>query len=169
MMTTESPASPARAGADDDESDTPPETPQQALSALCADIDFNDDLPQATNLGHGILTLLPLPPLRALPKKPLEETILGLKVEVERLVEELDLLRSRSELSESAHRQYVVDHAVERSALVLQAAQKGELVALGKRDIKALSDELGTFWCEALSRLSPFSFLRLSLHWRWRR
>ena len=70
MMTTESPASPARAGADDDEyddeSDTPPETPQQKLSALCADIDFNDDLPQATNLGHGILTLLPLPPLRAL-------------------------------------------------------------------------------------------------------
>ncbi len=90
MMTTESPASPARAGADDDESDTPPETPQQALSALCADIDFNDDLPQATNLGHGILTLLQLPALRALPKTPLEETILGLKVEVERLVEELD-------------------------------------------------------------------------------
>jgi hypothetical protein len=49
MMTTESPASPARAGADDDESDTPPETPQQKLSALCADIDFNDDLPQATS------------------------------------------------------------------------------------------------------------------------
>jgi len=97
-MTAISPASPARAGADDDESNTPPETPQQALSALCADIDFNDDLPQATNLGHGILTLLQLPALRALPKTPLEETILGLKVEVERLVEELDLLRSRSEL-----------------------------------------------------------------------
>jgi uncharacterized protein (DUF1778 family) len=143
-MTAISPASPARAGADDDESDTPPETPQQALSALCADIDFNDDLPQATNLGHGILTLLQLPPLRALPKTPLEETILGLKVEVERLVEELDLLRSRSELSGSAHRQAVVDHAVERSALVLQAAQKGELVALAKRDIKQLTDELET-------------------------
>ena len=143
-MTAISPASPARAGADDDESDTPPETPQQALSALCADIDFNDDLPQATSLGHGTLTLFQLPPLRALPKTPLEETILGLKVEVERLVEELDLLRSRSELSASAHRQAVVDHAVERSALVLQAAQKGELVALAKRDIKQLTDELGT-------------------------
>ena len=80
----------------------------------------------------------------ALPKTPLEETVLGLKVEVERLVEELDLLRSRSELSASAHRQAVVDHAVERSALVLQAAQKGELVALAKRDIKELTDELHT-------------------------
>ena len=147
VMTAVSPASPARAGADDDESDDPPETPQQVLSALCADIDFNDDLPQATNLGRGIPTHRPLPPLptlRALPKTPLEETVLGLKVEVERLVEELDLLRSRSELSASAHRQAVVDHAVERSALVLQAAQKGELVALAKRDMKELTDELHT-------------------------
>ena len=80
----------------------------------------------------------------ALPKTPLEETVLGLKVEVERLVEELDLLRSRCELSASAHRQSVVDHGVERSALVLQAAQKGELVALAKRDMKQLTDELRT-------------------------
>ena len=43
LMTAISPASPARAGADADESDDPPETPQQVLSALCADIDFNDD------------------------------------------------------------------------------------------------------------------------------
>jgi len=144
LMSSLTPVSPERAVSDDDDADNPPETPQQRLDALCVDINFNDDLQISSEhgLGHGILCLLPPPPLSAPPTTPLDETILGLKVEVERLVEELALVRSRAELTASAHQQTVVDHTEERAAIVLQATQKGALLALAKREIKELSDEL---------------------------
>ena len=125
-----------------DDDDVPPETPQQRLAnALCADIDFNDDLQSCTELRHGILALVPRPPLGA-PTTPLDETVLGLKVELERLVDELDLMRSRADLTASAHMQTIIDHTEERVAIAMQATQKGELLALAKREIKTLSDEL---------------------------
>ena len=117
------------------------------VNALCADVDFNDDLQSSS--GHDIRALVSRPPHDALPTTPLDETILGLKVEVERLVDELFLVRSRAELFASAHVATVAGHAEERAGLVLQATQKGALLALAKRDIKSLTDDLKT--CKAKS------------------
>ena len=49
---------PARAVSPVDDDDVPPETPQQRLAnALCADIDFNDDLQSCTELDLPWLDL----------------------------------------------------------------------------------------------------------------
>ena len=47
----------------------------------------------------GIMMCLPRPPIGEPPTTPLDETILGLQVEIERLVDELALVRSRAELA----------------------------------------------------------------------
>ena len=154
MMTAVSAGSPARAVASDDGEDVPPETPQQILvNALCADVDFNDDLQSSS--GHDIRALVSRPTHDALPTTPLGETILGLKVEVERLVDELFLVRSRAELFASAHVATVAGHAEERAGLVLQATQKGALLALAKRDIKSLTDDLGAGARHQVRRMRP--------------
>ena len=108
--------------------------------ALCNTIDFDDDSPIAE--GGGILTCLPHPQLGEPPRTPLDETILGLKVEVERLVEELVLVNSRAELSSSAHVATVACHAEERAALMSQVMQKAQLFAISKREMKALTVEM---------------------------
>ena len=120
-----------------------PETPQVRKNfeiALCNTIDFNDDPPIAE--GGGILTCLPHPPLGEPPTTPLDETILGLKVEIERLVDELALVNSRAELASRAHLATVAGHADERKALMSQVLQKGQLLALSTRDKKALTVEV---------------------------
>ena len=99
-MEAQSPGTPARARCDDDsddEVDHPPETPQQLVDALCANIDFGETF--RSSHDHGILALCLQPPLAALPRTPLDETVMGLRVEVERLVEELDLMRSNQLIS----------------------------------------------------------------------
>ena len=65
------------------------------------------------------------------------------------LVDELFLVRSRAELFASAHVATVAGHLEERAGLVMQATQKGALLALAKRDIKSLTDDLNT--CKAKS------------------
>ena len=55
----------------------------------------------------------------------MDENILGLKVEVDRLVEELAMVHSRAELFASAHVATVTAHGEERAGLLAQVLQKG--------------------------------------------
>ena len=72
----------------------------------------------------------------------MDVNILGLKVEVDRLVEELAMVHSRAELFASAHVATVTAHGEERAGLLAQVLQKGQLLGVSKRDLKALSIEL---------------------------
>ena len=85
---------------------------------------------------------MPRPPICEPPTTPLDETILALQVEIDRLVDELALVNSRAELASRAHLATVADHADERKALMSQVLQKGQLLALSKRDNKALTVEV---------------------------
>ena len=143
-MSHSSPGTPPRAlsPADGDA----PETPQVRKDleiALCNSIDFDDDYSIAVPpASMGIMTCLPRPPIGEPPTTPLDETILGLRVEIDRLVDELALVKSRAELTSRAHFATVADHAEEVKALMSQVLQKGQLLAISKRDNKALTIEV---------------------------
>ena len=145
MSAESSPGSPARARSPVD--GDAPETPQVQKDieiALCNSIDFDKKCPSPilSKAGLGLLVCIPHPPLGDLPTTPLEETILGLKVEVDRLVEELAMVRSRAELFASAHVATVTAHGEERAGLFAQVMQKPQLLGVSTRDLKALSIEL---------------------------
>ena len=145
-MSERSPGSPlcALSPADGDA----PETPQVRKDfelALSNTINFDEDIPTSMPNGSlGIMTCVPHPPIGEPPATPLEETILGLRVEVERLVDELALVLSRADLASRAHLATVAGYAEDCKGLMAQVLQKGQLLAVSKRDQKAVSVELNS-------------------------
>ena len=133
--------------------------------ALCNSIDFDNDCPSpsVSKAAVGLLVCIPHPPLGDLPTTPMDETILGLKVEVDRLVEELAMVHSRAELFASAHVATVTAHGEERAGLLAQVLHKGQLLGVSKRDLKALSLELNAckLTCTALRGAALVKFLRV--------
>ena len=125
LMSGSSPGTPARAlspaGRGRARDAAGPDLRKNFEIALCNTIDFDNDFPIPIILegGLGILACIPRPPLGGLPGRPrwTRPSILWLKVEVERLVEELAMVRSRAELFASAHVATVTAHAEERAGL----------------------------------------------------